>query len=736
MNIDANSSGLILSAKPVDGIGAELADVERRDPLANCLSAFVSITHRAMSMDSVVSGLPLKNGLLTPALMQRALERLDYKTQITRTAVGRLQNIFLPAILFMGEDDAVIALHRKGNKLKVFDPHTNTEFETTVKELAEGYNGVCMLARRSAASDSSFEFEKSGRSGHWFWSAIGRLSHTYFYVIMAASLINILALASSLFTMNVYDRVLPNKALPTLWVLAVGMFIALGFDYLLKLLRSRLIETAGRRADVLLSSRIYSHVLSIKLNQRPATTGSFASHLKEFENVREFFTSSTIGSFTDMAFFALFIFVIYFIGGVMAVVPAIAAVILIVAGFIYQFPLRRISKQHSAETAQRHSLLVESIAALETVKLIRAEGHLQNIWEGLTGLTAKTVEKVRQINSSLANFSSLVQQLVSVFSIMLGAYLFRDGLISTGAIVACVMLSSRAVSPLGQFAMVLARSQQSLSSLATLNKIMTMESETHSSQSFVSKPIDETTIQFQNVTFAYPGSPNPVLANFNLVIRPGEKVGIVGKIGSGKTTIGRLITKLFEPSEGAVLVGGVDTRQYHPHEVRRVIGLLSQETELFYGTLRSNILMAAPRATDEQIIKVCRMTGVDEFVKRHSSGYDMQVGERGQALSGGQRQSVALARMLIAEPKVMFLDEPSSAMDLQSERQLIDQLRKSMRPDQTVIVSTHRYSMLDLVDRLIVLNNGKVAADGPKEAVLDALRKQGQPQQPIVTKAV
>jgi ATP-binding cassette, subfamily C, bacterial LapB len=720
------------NAAAMGSAGPVLVHVQESDALALCLSAFVQLTHRATSLQSLVAGLPTQDGRLTAVLMQRALERLGYKTRLDRRALGQLHSINLPAILFMAEEDAVIALERTRSGMRILDPQTGSEVVMAMKELAEAYSGTCLLARKSAASMIETVSEADKPAGHWFWSAVTKLSRTYMYVIVGASLINILALASPLFTMNVYDRVLPNKNLPTLWVLASGMVLALAFDYLLKLLRSRLIEHAGRRADVLLSSRIFSHVMSIKLNQRPATTGSFASHLKEFENVREFFTSNTIASFTDMAFFIFFVAIIAMVGGPIAFIPAVAAVILITAGLFYQIPLRRAANKHSAETAQRHSVLVETIAALETVKLLRAEGHLQAIWEGLTGVTSKTVERVRQLNSSLANFSSFVQQLVAVLIVVVGAYMFKDGLISMGAIVACVMLGSKAVAPLGQFAMVLARSQQSLASLAALNKIMAMESESQVARNFVSKPIDDTTLQFQNVHFAYPGSPNPVLAQFNLQIRPGEKVGIIGKIGSGKTTIGRLMTKLYEPSEGAVMIGGVDMRQYHPHEVRRVVGLLNQDTDLFHGTLRSNILMAAPRATDEQVIRAARLAGVDDFVRRHPAGYDMQVGERGQALSGGQRQSVALARLLIGEPQVLFLDEPSSAMDLASERLLIEQLKGAVTRNQTVIVSTHRYSMLELVDRLIVLNNGKVAADGPKDAVLNALRKQSQQGQPPV----
>lgn len=694
------------------------------DPLALCLAAYIELTDRPVSISALLSGLPLELGMLTPFLMQRALEKAGYGSRIVKRKISQILTINFPVILFMGGRDACILLERKNKRCRILDPVTGEELWVTDKDIGRDYAGVCLLARRGAGQDLAATENSERRQGHWFWSVVRKLWPTYFIVVIGAAFINLIALASPLFTMNVYDRVLPNKALPTLWVLAIGMTIALVFDVLLKTLRSWLIDSAGRRADVLLASQIYEHVLGIEMSGKPPTTGSFASHLKEFESVREFFTSTTIATFTDMVFFGIFLFVIYQVGGIMVAVPAVAAVLLIVLGLVFQYPLRRAAERNSAETAQRHSLLVESISSLETIKTIRAESHLQRIWEGLVGLTADTVERVRQLNATLANISSLVQQLVTVGVIVVGAYLFDTGTISTGAIIASVMLASRAVSPLGQFAMVLARSQQSLVSLRAIDKIMAMPVEKPTGKKFISDPIGICNIQFQNVSLTYPGSGVPALNGFNLQIKPGEKVGIIGKIGSGKTTVGRILSKLYEPQEGAVLIDGVDMRQLHPHEVRRVIGLLGQDTELFHGTVRSNILMANPRATDDAILKACRLAGVEDFIKRHPKGFDMMVGERGQALSGGQRQSVALARLLINEPQVIFLDEPSSAMDLASERMLIEQLRRSLLPTQTVIVSTHRYSMLDIVDRLVVLANGKVAADGPKDQVMEALRKQ------------
>ena len=710
--------------EPDDSTLRLLRSVEEDDPLALCLAAFIAVTDRPTSIAALLAGLPLDQGRLTPELLQRALERAGYNSRLVKRPISQIKKIYLPAILLMGGRDGCILLDRNKKTCRISDPITGSEFTVTESNLAKDYAGICILARRNASLDMAQTEEGMRETGHWFWSAVNKLWPTYGLVVFGAIFINLIALASPLFVMNVYDRVLPNKALPTLWVLAIGMAIALTFDVLLKTLRSWLIDSAGRRADVLLASRIYEHVLGIEMSSKPPTTGSFASHLKEFESVREFFTSTTISTFTDMAFFGIFLFVIFQVGGIMVAVPAVAAILLLALGLIFQFPLRRAAEKNSAETAQRHSLLIESISSLETVKTIRAESHLQRIWESLVGMTAQTVERVRQLNATLANLSSLVQQLVTVGVIVVGAYLFEEGKISTGAIIASVMLASRAVAPLGSFAMVLARSQQSLVSLRAIGKIMAMPIERPHNKKFITEPITNSLIQFQNVVFTYPTAGTPALNGITLTIKPGEKVGIIGKIGSGKTTVGRLMTKLYEPQEGAILINGVDMRQYHPHEIRRVVGLLGQDSELFHGTVRSNILMANPRATDEKLLNACRLAGVDDFVRRHPKGFDMSVGEKGQALSGGQRQSVALARLLIGDPQVIYLDEPSSAMDLASERLLIEQLRRALRPEQSVIVSTHRYSMLDLVDRLIVLSNGKIAADGPKEQVMEALKKQ------------
>ena len=393
-----------------------------------------------------------------------------------------------------------------------------------------------------------------------------------------------------------------------------------------------------------------------------------------------------------------------------------------VFGLIMQFPLRKAARESQTESAYRHSLLVESISALETIKMLRAESRLQALWERLVGRTARTLEKTRRISNMVTSLSMAVQQMVTVAIVFYGAHLFEQGEISMGAIIACVILGGRAVAPFGQFATIAARSQQSFAALSTLSGIMKLESERPHGKAFVAQPISDAKIEFRGVKFSYPNAANPALNQLSFKIEPGEKVGIIGKIGSGKTTIGRLLACLYEAQEGAVLIDNIDIRQFHPHEIRRAIGVVNQDSDLFFGTLRDNIIMGNQTASDTDIVRAARMAGVEDFAMRHPSGYDMPVGERGSLLSGGQRQAVALSRVLLLDPKVIFLDEPSGSMDLASERILIKNLKQSLRPDQTVIVSTHRYSMLDLADRLIVLSEGKVVADGPKEKVLNALK--------------
>ncbi|WP_048648188.1 type I secretion system permease/ATPase [Nitratireductor soli] len=569
---------------------------------------------------------------------------------------------------------------------------------------------------------------------HWLTTTLAPFWRSYAQVAIAALFVNLLALASPLFVMNVYDRVLPNQATATLWVLALGVAGAVLFDLLLKSVRAALIDYAGRKADLKLSYLLFEKVLHATLASRPMSTGEYANRVTQYEFVREFFTSNTLSTIIDSVFVFVFILVIYSVAGWLALIPATAFVIALIIGFVAQSRIGRRVASANNEAAQRQSLLVETISTIETVKSLRAERVLLRRWSELAKNASRTAESIKQLSSWAANMTQFVQQLVTVALVVAGAYEFSQGNISSGAIIATVMLSGRAVAPLGQIAMTLSRMRQALLSLRILDAIMQQPEDRPESSGFVNRDIRSGSIAFRSVAFTYPGADSPALSGFNLTVQAGERVGIIGRIGSGKTTIGRLLAGLYPPTDGSLLLDGVDVRQYHPSVVRSAVVFASQGADLFSGSVKENLLMANPGATDEQIVEAARLAGVDQFVARHPRGYDMPVGERGNQLSGGQRQAVSIARLLLCDPKVVFLDEPSGAMDLASERDLIVKLSNAFKKDVTLIISTHRHSMLQLVDRLVVIDQGRVIADGPKEAVIAELQKNAQGKRPGQTR--
>ncbi|MFQ5626308.1 MAG: type I secretion system permease/ATPase, partial [Methyloligellaceae bacterium] len=558
--------------------------------------------------------------------------------------------------------------------------------------------------------------------------AVTPLWPAYLQVLVAAALINILALAAPLFIMNVYDRVLPNKAIPTLWVLAIGVILAILFDFILKMLRNGLIGNAGRRADVLLASRLFSHVLNLDLSKRPMKTGEFANQLRDFEIVREFFTSNTVVNLTDFIFIWLFIFIIFQIAGILALAPAVAVIAVLLVGLLLQFPLRRIVGQAQSEATHRHSLLIEALTGLETIKTSRAESQFQDQWEQFVGRNARTAEKLRSISAFGTNFTALAQQLVTVGVVIIGVYMFDQGEVSPGAIIASVILAGRAVAPLGQIAATIGRSQQAIFSLRTLNQVMSVPGEDAGQERHLNRKMAAGSVVFDKVSFTYPGAECPAVNEFSVKIRPGERVGIIGRIGSGKTTLGRLIARLYQPTEGSLLLDDVEIRQYHSNEVRRRVAFVSQDSSLFHGTVRDNIVLGTPNISDDLVLRAADLAGVSEFVKLHPQGFNMPVGETGRFLSSGQRQTIALARAFLSDPLIVFLDEPSGSMDPASEQALLERLRTAFRPDQTLIVTTHRMAILALVSRLIVIENGRVVADGPRDIVLEALRTKADKQ--------
>ena len=534
-------------------------------------------------------------------------------------------------------------------------------------------------------------------------------------------MVNFFALAGPLFIMNVYDRVVPNFAEETLWVLATGAFIVFGFDFALKWLRAQFVDKAGKIADTRIAARLFEQVLGMKMADRPPSAGALASNLREFDSLRDFFTSSTLTILVDLPFIFMFCFIIFLVGGKVAVVPLTAIPIVIIVGISMQIPMQRIMQKTSKEGSQKHAILVEAITGIETIKATAAEGRLQRNWENFSSLTAQSGASAQRWSALALNFSASATQVVTIGIVVYGVYLIQEGELSVGGLVASTMMAGRAMGPLASIAGILMRVNQARASLKGLDNLMKTPVERPEGKIFVHRPNFQGHIEFKNVTFTYPNQKTPALNDISFNLDAGERVGIIGRIGSGKSTLWKLIMGLYDPDDGAVMMDGTDVRQIDPADLRRNVGCVPQDVYLFFGSVKDNIAFSAPFADDAMILRAARLAGVEEFVSKNPAGYDMEVGERGQSLSGGQRQSIAVARALLLDPPILIMDEPTSSMDNTTEARFKARMTRILENQKTLILTTHRGSMLTLVDRLIVMDGGKIVADGPKEQVVDAL---------------
>ena len=697
----------------------------RADALLECLKAAARFFERPTSELHLLAGLPVGDEGLDADLFVQAAERAGLWA---KTVGMRLQDIVplqLPAVVFLEDDVPVIILSAdQDGSLQVFDPGRMRTVTMAFDAVHERYLGTAILIQPDFSRAALFDGKGSGQQGHWLWGVARRYWRNYTKVIIASALINVLALASALFILNVYDRVLPNQAIATLWVLAFGVMLAFVFDFILKFARSLIVDHVGRRIDLRVSSALFARVLNADLQNRPASTGAFVNRVSEYEFVRDFFTSSTVTLAIDILFTFLFLFVIYSLAGWIVVVPLIGIILVVVIGLVVQHLIGREMAAVQEQSALRHSLMVEAVSSIETVKSLRGESHLLRKWDQLVRSGSDLQERVRKLSSIGTSGAQFVQQMITVWIVIGGVYRFSEGDMSMGAIIATVILANRASAPLGQLASMLTRARHAVHALKVLDEIMALPDERDSVSHRVVRTIDKGAIEFRNVEFVYPGSQKKTLNGASFKIEPGEKVGIIGRIGSGKTTIGRLMSGLYHPTGGEVLIDGIDIRQYHPQEVRSAICLVVQDADLFQGSVKANLLVGNPSATDADLVRAARLSGLDQIVAAHPQGFEMPVGEKGSTLSGGQRQIVALARALVSPFKVLFLDEPTSTMDTMTERQLINRLKEAVPPDAGFVLCTHRHSALALVDRLLVVDDGRIVADGPKDAVLEALVKQ------------
>ena len=705
----------------------ESAQTENQDFVLDCVRFLARSWRKSDSAATLTAGLPLKDGRMEVGLIEAAFGRIGVTIRPMEQALARLKEYDFPAILVPGDRPPLVVLRKLGRRAyRVYDPLLGAEATFDAKALNARKSVRLLLASPNFEGVQEDSGRRFARNGHWFWSAVSGHAVSIWYVLLAAAFINVFAIAFPLFTMNVYDRVLPNSAETTLWVLAVGIALVAVFDLLLKLARAGVIEFVGRSIDFRLSSALFDRVLNTPMASRPSSTGAFVSRIGQYEVLREFVAASTLVMFVDALFLGIFAYIIALLVGWLVFFPLLAGLVSLVITVVVGVLSGRAVKSALAESSARNSVLVEALTGAQTVKASRAEGQLLRRWEAAVLASSQTQDRLRMLQSVATNTTAALSQLSLVGIIVGGSYAFTSGDVTTGAIIAAMMLSNRLIAPIGMIAGTLLRARTAMEAYRTVDSIMKLPDERPNRQSQMQRVVQAGRLNFSKVRFAYPGTKVFVLDGVSFSIQPGEKVGIIGRIGSGKTTIGRLLVNFHRATEGEVSVDGIDIDQYHPSDLRRAVGLVVQDPEIFNGSVRENITMSDPSASEERVLLAAKRAGVEEFVSRHPQGYDMPVGERGSLLSGGQRQTIALARAMLVEPKVMFLDEPSSSMDLATERQLIKHLEASLMPDQTVIIATHRYSLLSLVTRLMVIDNGRLIADGPKDDVLAQLRARGE----------
>ncbi|AEI92348.1 type I secretion system permease/ATPase [Roseobacter litoralis] len=698
------------------------------DPLAASVVEAMRISGTDIAVEVLTGGLGLPaDGRLSPELAVSAAERHGMRARLERRRLSDIDPGEYPVVLLLrGRDACVLTARNEDETYSVLRPSQASDtLKITQKALLDVYAGHVILLQRQAETLGDTKLATS--SGHWLWGALRPFWPEYMQVVLASVLINFLALAVPLFTMNVYDRVFPNAAIITLWSLVAGVGLALGFDALLKLLRSGIIDRIGRKVDASVSSSVFRHVSNLRLDEDVPPSGSLMNTLKDYEQVADFFSSQTLSHLIDLAFAVLFIALIYYIGGPLAYPPALALGFVMLMGLIILRPLRGASEHNRATGGAKTLVASEAVSELETLKAVAGHNRMQSRWERQSADAAMTQAKSRRLATLATTLTALATQASSIGIVVIGVYLALEGQITMGAVIAAMILSGRALAPTAAVTGLFVRGSFAISTLQSLGKLMNQRSDADGRGRTINTTDRSGEIELKDVSLNYQGAVVPALKNVSLKVPAGSHIGIIGPIGAGKTSLTRVMAGLWPPTDGLILLDGLNTRQIAPETLRRFVQLVPQEAVLFTGTLAENIAFGVPGARDEDILRAARDAGVDRIAASHPDGFGMQITERGRNLSGGQRQMIALARALLPQPRVLILDEPTSAMDMQSEMLFIDGVERALaRKPMTLVVSTHRMALMRLVTHVAVMTSGTLRSYGPRDEVLSSLKEAGK----------
>ncbi len=711
----------------------ESTDIDNTDAAASMSSgrALVSCLQRlaqhhgiSVTPQSLISGLPTTLDTFSPDLLVRSAKRAGIKSRLEKVGLADLPSNALPAIVLLeGNESALIESMSDDGNVIIFDPKCGDDSQViSLEELQRKTSGFVLLARPKFRLNASQLGSIGLKSDHWFWSVM--LAHRGLYrdVIYTSLFVNFLALSLPIFTMNVYDRVVPNAAFETLWVLAIGVSIAVVADVGLRIMRGYFLDYSARRIDVDLSAAILEKTLGMRLEHKPVSVGSYAASLRSFEFLRDITTSASLTGFIDIPFAFVFLLVVAWISPYLLIPIVIGIALLLMLALTLRSKLEQLTETTYAASAQRNATLIETLSGLETLKALGAESVMQRQWEEATRFLASQNLQSKNLQQWLSQLSSALQRFVQMAVIVLGVYLISAGKLTMGGLIACTMISSRATAPFAKLGSLITQYQNASVAMQAMDALFDTPSEYRAEGGFLSRESFSGAYEFKNVSFRYPNSELQSLTATSLKLGAGEHIAILGRIGSGKSTLSKLALGLFQATEGEIRVDGVDIRQLDPHEYRGSVGYVPQDITLFTGTLRENITLGRPSISDAQLIKAVERAGIADWVNRHPLGFDMPISERGDSVSGGQRKCIAVARALVTEPNILILDEPTGGTDQTTERIIIESLKEFIE-GRTLVVITHRNSLLALVDRIVVIDRGKIVADGAKDAVVNALRQ-------------
>ncbi|WP_158268701.1 type I secretion system permease/ATPase [Limnohabitans sp. Hippo3] len=694
-----------------------------RDPLLVCLAMTAKRIDREVHLSALRAGFAVDEEGRIPMNAYPDLARLHGMIAVwSRTELRQIPSYVLPVIVPLVDGRAVVLVSVTGQTAQVLTAETGMSESAMSMDELQRLNYGEILVVKAATQKSTYQLVPfKGAALSWFWNTVWRYQGFYIESMMAAVVANVLTLAAVFFAMNVYDRVVPTQAYTSLWTLAIGTTVAILLEFGVRWLKARLVDLAGRKADLSLNAMLLREIMAIRLEHRPQSIGIFASSMRDFESLRDFMSSASMVMVVDMPFILLLLVLIGIIGGPIAWIPAAAVPILVIVGLWAQRPLMRAMRENMKESGDKQSVLVESLLNLEMLKAHNAESYLQRRWENANLAATDSYKQIRSLTNLMLGLTATLQQLVTVGMVVYGVYLIGDNTLTLGGLIASVILAGRAISPLGSIMALAARYQQARSSLDTLDALMKRPRDRDGERRYVVPERIAGSLSADALEFAYPGEHQiPVIRKLTLNLPAGQHLALLGRIGSGKSTLLRLLAGLYTPLGGRISIDGVDLQQLEPAEIRSRLGYVGQEAQLFQGSLRDNLVLSDSWISDARVIEVLQKLDMYTMVASHPRGLDMPLTEAGGGLSGGQRQMLAIARMMLRDPALVFLDEPTSMMDQTTEAKVIEVLGQWLQ-GRTLVLSTHRLQLLVWVERIALMENGQILLEGPREEVLRKL---------------